>query len=169
MKKLFVIITAIAALVVFSLPIQAATNTQKIGVVNVQEILQKAPQIAQIRTDLQKQFGSREKKLGSLQKTLQTDAAKLHKNSAVMSAKNRKNLENKIVKEQENLQKEQISFQQDFMQAQNKQLGGFLAKVRNMVKNIAKQDGYNIVLTKASVAYADDHLDITSEVLKGLK
>jgi len=168
MKKLYAIVISAAALIAFTLPIQAATATQKIGVVNVQEILQKAPQIAKIRTDLQKKFGTQEKKLEGMQKNLQANAEKLHKDSSVMSAKDRKALEDKVVKEQENLQKGQLAFQQEFMKAQNKQLGDFLAKVRNVVENVAKKDGYSIVLTKASVAFAGDQLDITSEVLKEL-
>ena len=140
MKKLFVSIAALLALLGFMLPASAARhqNGQKIGMVNVQTILQKSECIKEARDSLKKQFSGSEKKLEAQGASLRANLAKFHKDSAVMKASKRKVLEEKITKEQRALQSEQIGFQRKFVTAQNKLLSSCLQKVRDAVKRSYK-------------------------------
>ena len=169
MKKLFVTIIAGAVFAIVAVSAQAA-STQKIAVVDFQQILQKAPQVEKIRDALKKEFSKQEDSLVAAQKTLQANADKLHKDSSVMSATDKKALEDKIVKEQQELQKNQIAFQQAFMKAQNDKLSAFIDQVKDKVGEVAEKDGFNLVLTKASVIYSGNgENDLTDAVLKDLK
>lgn len=168
MKKLVISIVSVAVFAVGAISAQAA-GTDKIAVVDFQTILEKAPQVNKIRDELKNEFSKQEQNLVNAQKELQANADKLQKNNAVMSQKDKKALEDKVTKEQQELQQNQMAFQQAFMKAQNDKLKNFIDMVKGKVGDVAKKDGYTIVLTNASVVYSGSENDITNDVLKELK
>jgi outer membrane protein len=165
MKKVLLAITAALALMVSSITPAMAADT-KIGVINLQQLLQQLPQMKQISADMKKQFGDREKKIVDAEDQLKKDADSYKRNGAVMSAKDKQATEDKLMKQQQELQQMQISFQRDFQTAQNKAIDDLLSKIKVVVEKIAVQNQLNLVLINASVAYADKSLDITDPVLK---
>lgn len=164
MKKVLLAITAALALMVSS--ITPAMADTKIGVINLQQLLQQLPQMKQISADMKKQFGDREKKIVDAEDQLKKDADSYKRNGAVMSAKDKQATEDKLMKQQQELQQMQISFQRDFQTAQNKAIDDLLSKIKVVVEKVAAQNQLNLVLINASVAYADKNLDITDPVLK---
>lgn len=164
MKKILLAITAAIALMVSS--ITPAMADTKIGVINLQQLLQQLPQMKQISADMKKQFGDREKKIVDAEDQLKKDADSYKRNGAVMSAKDKQATEDKLMKQQQDLQQMQVSFQRDFQTAQNKAIDDLLSKIKVVVEKIAAQNQLNLVLINASVAYADKSLDITDPVLK---
>ena len=166
MKKLVSISAMISALLL-SLNIQAATI--RVGVLDMHEVMQKSSQVKDLRESLQKKFKSREASLISDRDSLQKDADKLERDKTVLSKNDLDNLKKKISKSQQDLQKKQMDFQQDVMQAQNEALKTFIDKVKDIVKNVAEDEKYEIVLTKDTIAYVDNGLDITAKVLKKLE
>lgn len=165
MKKVLLAITAALALMVSSITPAMAADT-KIGVINLQQLLQQLPQMKQISADMKKQFGDREKKIVDAEDQLKKDADSYKRNGAVMSAKDKQATEDKLMKQQQELQQMQISFQRDFQTAQNKAIDDLLSKIKVVVEKVAAQNQLNLVLINASVAYADKNLDITDPVLK---
>lgn len=164
MKKLVLSLLAIAfAFMSFA----ASAANAPIGVIDMRLLMEKSPQIAQIRNNLRKEFDPRQKKLVAAQATLKNDADRLRRDNAIMNNNDRKQLEQKILAEQADLQKTQMSFQQDLMSAQNKALKGFLDNVKGIVTKIAKDDNLTLVITKDTVAY-ENGLDITNKVLAQL-
>lgn len=165
MKKMVLGLLAVAvALVSFG---AYGANTAQIGVIDMRLLMEKSPQIAQIRANLRKEFDPRQKKLVAAQTSLKSDADRLRRDNAIMNNNDRKQLEQKIMTEQAELQKTQMAFQQDLMNAQNKALKGFLDTVKGIVSNIAKSQNLALVITKDTVAY-ENGLDITEKVLAQL-
>ena len=142
----------------------------KIKVIDMQQVLQKAPQIAVINEQLTKQFKPRQEKIVSEQKALQTDVTKLNKDSTVMSSSERNALQEKITKNREALEKEILSFQRDLSTAQNQSLKIFNNKLNSVVGDVAKKDQTDLVILRAGVLYQKEaaNLDITQQVLSGL-
>ena|SRR3990167_8680011 len=167
MKKLLLILISS----VFALTALGATTTAssfKIGVMNLQEVIQQSPQLNTIKADLKKQFDSKEKEIVGSQKTLQDDIDNLHKNSSVMKTAERNALQDKIAKEQQQLQSMQMAFQQQYIAARDKALSSLFEHIKTIVDGIAKKQGFNLILTNEPVAYADDNLNITDEVVKAM-
>lgn len=164
MKKL--VLTLLASAFAF-VSFGAYAANAPIGVIDMRLLMEKSPQIAQIRNNLRKEFDPRQKKLVAAQATLKNDADRLRRDNAIMNNNDRKQLEQKILAEQSDLQKTQMSFQQDLMNAQNKALKGFLDNVKGIVSKIAKDDNLTLVITKDTVAY-ENGLDITNKVLAQL-
>ncbi len=93
MKKLWWLSVTAMLLTVFTLGAQA--EGLKLAIVDMQAILQKAPQIAKINDALTRQFKGRQDKIVQSQKELQSEKERLEKNATVMKADERATLEKK--------------------------------------------------------------------------
>ena len=164
MKKTVLLVSALAF--VFSASILAET---KVGVLDLNKVLSKSPQVAAMQAKLKKQFDPRGKALVSMQKSIRADVEKYNKDSHKMKGNALKAAQEKIVSEQKNMQEKQASFQHDLMAAQSKAMKSVLNKVQKVVKKIAADQKINLIVTKSSTAYNDPNLDITDQVASVLK
>lgn len=146
-----------------------AAGTNNIGVVNMQNVLQTAPQVKKINADLKKKFSARKDKILAMAKSLQSDMGNYSKNKAVMSTKKASALKARISSQETTLRSEQMKYQQDLMAAQNKAMQGFLTRLKSAVTKVATQKHLAIVFPKNSLLYAGSDSDITSAVLSKLK
>lgn len=144
----------------------AFAGDMHIGVLNMQELLQKLPQMKKIGEDLKKQFGDKQKNLVSAQDSFKKDAEKFKRDNAVMSDKDKQAAEDKLFKQQQDLQTMQMDLQRDYMAAQNKQVDGLMNKIKETVEKVATQEKFDLVLVNASIAYSKKDMDLTSKVLK---
>ncbi len=135
-----------------------------IAVVNVQQIFQQSPKIADLNKKLQGQFKGRQEKLIAAQKSLQDEVDKFKKDVSTMSQKDKDDMQKKIVDDQTNLSKEANSFQQDLSKEQNKIMKGVLAQLNGIISSIAKKNSYTLVLDSQAVVFATDSADITKQV-----
>jgi outer membrane protein len=163
MKKVVVLLASVFA-VVFSLA--AYADDMKIGVVDVRQVLQNSPQVKQMQTKLQDEFGARDKQIQAAQQQMQANVEKLNRDGAVMSASDRNALIKTTQTEQTNLREMQATFQKDVYAKQNAAMQNILAQVQEAVSKIAKEKNLTLVLSKEAVAYAGNDVDITSDVAK---
>lgn len=146
----------------------AASNQPQltIAVVNVQQLFQGSPKIADLNKQLQAKFKSRQDKLLASQKGLQDELDKFKKESPTMSQKDKDAMQKKINADQADLTKEATSFQQDLSKEQNKVMKGVLAQLNDIISSIAKKSSYSLVLDSQAVIYSNDSVDITKQVSK---
>jgi outer membrane protein len=135
-----------------------------IAVVNVQQVLQQSPKIADINKKLQDQFKTRQQKLLAEQKSLQDEMDKFKQESPTMSQKDKDSTQKKIAADQADLVKQVTAFQQDLNKEQNKQMQGVLSQLNQIISNLAKKSDYSLVLDSQAVIYAKDSSDITKQV-----
>lgn len=141
----------------------------KLAVVDMQVVLQKAPQIAKINDALTRQFKARQDSIVKAQNELQKEASNLQKNAAVMKADERNNLENKLMTDRNNVNSMIASFQKDLSKQQSESLHHFSQQLDGVVSKVAVQSGYDLVIQKGSTLYAKNNLDITQQILDALK
>ena len=168
MKKLFAFVGSLMLL--GATQVYAAdtsvTTSPTIAVVNVQQLFQSSPKIADLNKQLQSKFKTRQDKLVSAQKNLQNELDKLKKESPTMSQKDKDALQKRINDDQQNLSKEASTFQQDLSTEQNKVMKGVLSQLNNIISSIAKKNNFNVVIDSQAVIYAADSVDITKQVSK---
>lgn len=167
MKKALAIVSAM--LMIGGMSAYAADATAKqptVAVVNVQQLFQQSPKIADLNKQLQNKFKSRQDKLIAAQKSLQDELDKFKKESATLSEKDKATLQNKISDDQAALSKDATVFQQDLSKEQNKIMKNVLAQLNDIISSIAKKQGYSMVLDSQAVIFAGEGADITKEVSK---
>lgn len=149
---------------------QAADAVQpgqiKVAVVNVQQVLQQSPRVADLSKKLENQFKTRQTKIGDEQKALQDALDKFKKESPTMTQKERDAAQKKIANDRSDLVKKVVAYQQDLQKEQNKIMQGILGDLNGIVSNIAKNQSYALVLDSQAVIYASDGNDITKDVAK---
>lgn len=145
---------------------QAATTpaTMKVAVVNVQQVLQQSPRVAELSKKLESQFKARQSKISDQQKALQDELDKFKKESPTMSQKERDAMQKKVSTERSDLVKQVVAYQQDLQKEQNKIMQGILSDLNGIVSSIAKDQSYGLVLDSQAVIYASDSNDITKDV-----
>lgn len=139
-----------------------------IAVIDVQEILQKAPQIKKINDALTSKFKPRQEKILAQEEKLKADVQKLEKNNAVLSASEKSKLQEEIVNQKRDLQRLGQDYQQDLTSEQNKSMQQFFTQLKAVIDKIAQKGQYALILQKEGVPYAASKIDITQQVIKDL-
>lgn len=163
MKKLLLI--TVLALSGHSLAVSAAEV--KIGVVNAQKVLEKAPQADAARKRLDAEFAPRDKSVTEMQKELRRDEERLEKDGAIMSEPERQKLEREIVAQKRDFKRKQDEFREDLNSRRNEEFSKLQKLIADIILAVAKSGGYDLVMTDG-VLYASDKVDITDVVLQKL-
>ncbi len=165
MKKLLAVL-----LPAFLLLTMGAANAAdvKIGVIDLHEILQQSTEAKAINKKLEDQFKPRQEKIVAKQKDVKAEMDKYSKNSAVMNESQKSAAQEQIVKDRRDLDRMEQDYQQDLGVAQNQAMSEFLAKLKTVITQVAKKDGYDLILQKDGVPYANDSIDVTAQILKAL-
>ncbi len=169
MKKILALVSSILLVTgaqVYAADAAAPAGLGNIAVVNVQQVLQQSPKIADINKKLQEQFKARQQKLLAQQKSLQDAMDKFKQESPTMAQKDKDAMQKKIADDQAALVKQVTAFQQDLNKEQNKQMQGVLGQLNGIIAELAKKNSYPLVLDSQAVIYAKDSSDITKQVAK---
>ncbi len=163
LKKTYAILLA-AALLAVAIPASAET---KIGVINLQRILNDAPQAARAKKKIEKEFEKRDQDLQKMGRSLQTMQEGLEKNSLTMSESDRRNKEREFNDLNREFQRKQREFREDLNLRQNDEMKSIFDLVNRAIKTIAESEKYDIIFQEA--AYASPRIDITDRVIKALE
>ena len=154
------------ALSLFGVNAFADMNGAKIGVVDLQKIMQASNQMKEIQQKLEKDFKPRRDKLVAMEETLKQDMEKFKRESAVMSDSQKKELEKKIVSAQQVFEREGQQYQQELSAAHNEAMEQLYSKIRKAISKVADTDKYDLVLQKDAAPFSSEKLDITNSVIK---
>jgi outer membrane protein len=166
MKKVLAILGSVLLISGSSAYAADAAPAPTIAVVNVQQLFQSSPKIADLNKQLQAKFKPRQDKLVAAQKALQDELDKYKKDAVTMTQKDKDSMQKKISDDQTNLQKDATAFQQDLNKEQSKIMKGVLADLNKIISDMAKSSNYQLVLDSQAVIYANDAADITKQVEK---
>ena len=151
----------------FGLALNVSAADLKIGYVQVDKILQDAPQTAESGKKLEREFTARTQELERLQKQIKDIETALDKDSLTMSEADRKNKERDSSNLKIDFQRKQRELREDVNLRKNEELGTLQDKINKAVTAVSEAEGYDLVVY-GGVAYANKKIDITDKVLKSL-
>ena len=138
----------------------------KIGVVDLQKIMQTATQMKTIQDKLEKEFKPRRDKLVTMEEGLKKDMEKFKRDGTVMSPTQKKDLEKQIVSTQQQFEREGQQYQQELSTAHNEAMEEFYNKIRAAIAKVAESDKFDVVLQKDAAPFSAEKLDVTSKVMQ---
>jgi outer membrane protein len=155
---------ALAALV--SLFGTTASAQMKMAVVDVQRAVMQSEDGMRAQATLKKVFDSRQQELNKRQTDLQKQKEEIDKQKTVLS-------QAALQKKADDWQKEMVELQQTFVEY-NKELekkqkeltDPIFERVLGAIKRIAGTDGYDLIVDRATVAFARGDLDLTDRVIQ---
>jgi outer membrane protein len=89
-------------------------------------------------------------------------------NGVYSSAERAQSEENRLQKKNQALMEKSEKYSQELMAESNTNSQKISETIDNYVKEYNKTHGYNLIISKNSLLFADDALNITAEVLEGL-
>ena len=161
MLKKLLLVAALA------LPMMASAQTLKIGIVDIDEIVQKLPDYAEAQTklaDTSKKYEDEYAKLNEEMKRRYDELEKMGEDELPAirerKVKDFQEYQLKIQQFEQSATQELSKFQQDLM-------APIFQKVNNAVQSVGQENGYSLIEIKNSqivLYYADPVVDITNDV-----
>lgn len=158
-----------AYLIFCLLSINAFAADAKIGIVDLQKIMQTSNQMKTIQQKLEKEFKPRRDKLVAMEDGLKKDMEAFKRDSAIMSQTQKKDLEKKIVATQQKFEREGQQYQQELSTAHNEAMEELYGKIRKAISKVAQNDKYDLILQKDAAPFSVNSLDITDLVMKNIE
>lgn len=163
----FIAATAVAAAALLTLP-ASAQSAQKVGVIEVQRIVQESAvgkeslaRIQKVQSGKQEELGKRQTELRDLEKRIQEQGKSL---SEEAMEKLQKDYQTKAL----DLKRFQDDAQRELEELQRKELGELEKRVLPVIEGVAKELGYALVFNKyqSGLLHADPAVDLTDAVIQ---
>jgi outer membrane protein len=103
-----------------------------------------------------------------MQNELQERQEKIQRDLEVMGPEERRNAERDLRRDERELARSQQEFQEDINLRRNESLGKLQRELLRQVQSYAAEQGYDLIVSEG-VLYASTTIDITEQVLTGLK
>lgn len=139
----------------------------KIGFVNTERVFRDSALSQKAQKKLEKEFASREQDIQKQVKQARDLQSYLEKESLTLPEAERAKKERDLANLNRDIQRSQREFREDLNQRKNEEFAGIHEKARNTIMDIAKKDGFDLIVENA--VYASPRMDITEKVLKALE
>jgi outer membrane protein len=144
----------------------AQAQEARVAAVNSDRILRESAAAKAAQLKLEAEFAKRDKDLQDMASRLKTLSDQLDKNGASMSATDRAAKQSQLSNLDSEFQRKQREFREDLNQRRNEELAAVLDKANKVIKQIAEQQHYDLIVQEA--VYVSPRIDITDQVLKAL-
>jgi outer membrane protein len=156
-------ITVLTLIVSFGAIAQA--QEVKIGVVNIAQLMEQAPQARVAMEALDEEFKPRQREIIAKQTEFQELSERVQRDLAVMGETERRNAEKELRDLQREVTRLQNEFREDLNLRRNEELGLLQRSLLKEVQDFAQASGYDVVVGDG-VLYASAAVNITENVLR---
>jgi len=153
---------------VFLFSASAYAQEIKIGVVNIPELMEQAPQARVAMTALDEEFKPRQREIVARNTELQELTAKVQRDLAVMGETERSNAEKDLRSLQREVTRLQTEYREDLNLRRNEELGNLQRSLLREVQDYARAAGFDLVVGDG-VLFMSDNVDITENVLRAME
>lgn len=155
-------LAAIAALA-FALP---ALAQAKVGVVNLQEALNSVDEGKNAKAQLKKEFESKQKVISEREEEIRKLQTEYQKQQSVMNDATRNQRQEEIARKAQDLQTTYVTLQKELQDRERDLTRGIFEKMSVIVQEIAREDGFTVVVDANAVMYAEPTVDVTNELIR---
>lgn len=156
---------SIAAILGLSVVSTVASAAQKIGMVDVQLVLQSLPQVAVIEQNINAEFQDQIQEVTAMREEGNFLVEKLQREAATMSEEQKVQLQEQIAALGQQMQVKGQPLQQNMQNRTAEERNKLLALIKQAIDGIAEAEGYDMVLNAQSVPFTKDEFDISQKVL----
>ena len=161
MPKVARLLVSVAALA-FALPAHAE---MKIAVVDTQRAVMETEDGLRAQATLKKHFDKRQRELDDKQTSLQKEREDLEKQKDVLSKQALQTRVDKWQKDMSELQAVFVEYNKELQKKQGEMTQPIFQKTMGIIRRLATQSGYDLVVDKQAVPYNRSDLDLTDRVI----
>lgn len=163
MKKMRYVIVLVSGLI----PVLAFAEV-KVGYVDAARLLEEAPQAKLASQRLKEEFAPREDEMIAIQNELKQLEERLNRDAAIMSEAERRRISLDILARKRELRRLQEDFREDINLRRNDAIGDLQQLIKQAIEEVGRKGKFDLIFYEG-IAYANPALDITDQVLEGLK
>jgi outer membrane protein len=163
LARLIRLLPFLAAASLFSLP--AAAQTMRVGIVDTQRAVMETEDGLRMQATLKKLFDSRQRELDKKQEDLQKERDDIEKQRDVLSKSALAKRVDKWQREMVQLQTVFVEYNKELQKKQGELTQPIFQKAMGIIRRLATQEGFDIVVDKQAVPYARSDLDVTDRVI----
>jgi outer membrane protein len=145
-----------------------AADVAKIGVANLQRILETSNQGKSAQDEIKKQKDKMELELKQKGGEIEELRKQLERESMVMSKEKREEKEREIRIKLNDFKSLQKRYRTELQNLEKKLVNSLLSEVSALVEEIGKKEGYLLIINNAGVMYSPKSINITDKVIKEL-
>lgn len=138
----------------------------RVGFVNTDRIFREASSAKAAQAKLEQEFSRREKELTDMGNSLKGLSDKFEREAPTLSESQRQQRQKQLIDQDREFQRKRREFQEDLNARKNEELQQVLERANRVVKQVAEQEKYDLVLQEA--VYINPKHDITDKVIKAL-
>lgn len=157
-----------AAIVALAAPSFAQDGQLRIGVVNSERILRESTAAKAAQQRLEQEFSRREKELQDTAARIKQLGERLERDLSVLSDADRGRRQREIADLDREFQRRQREFREDLNQRRNEELASVVERANRVIRQIAEQERFDLILQGQETVYASPRLDMTEKVLRAL-
>jgi outer membrane protein len=147
----------------------ASATDLRIGVINTVRVMDQSPQADAASKQLQQEFEPRQNRLAKIKEELAQKQQQDEKDGLTMSESDRRNLEKQIDKLTRDLKVGDDEFREDLRARKAEELGKVQKQIFEVIRTMAQEEKYDLILSDSAVIYAGKKADITDDLLARLK
>jgi outer membrane protein len=144
----------------------SASAQMKMGVVDVQRAVMQSEDGLRAQATLKKVFDSRQQELNKRQTDLQKQKEEIDRQKTVLSAQALQKKIDDWQKEMVELQTTFVEYNKELEKKQKELTDPIFERVLGSIKRLAGQDSYDLIVDRATVAFARGDLDLTDRVIQ---
>ena len=146
--------------------VPAQAQEFKAGFVNTDRIFREANTAKAAQAKLEQEFSRREKELVDMGNSLKSATEKFEREAPTMAESQRTARQRQLVDQDREFQRKRREFQEALGARKNEALGQVLERANRVVKQVAEQEKYDVILQEA--VYINPKHDITDKVIKAM-
>jgi outer membrane protein len=151
----------------FILPVSAqAEEAIKIGILDLQKVLNECEAGKKAKTDLEALIKSKESVIEEKGMEIEKLKSELQKQVSVLSAEARKSKEDELERLVRDYQRTVQDSQAEVKKKEGELTEAIIRGVHELVDDIGKKEGYTVIIEKSLALYINKDLDITDSVIK---
>ncbi|HEY6562532.1 MAG TPA: OmpH family outer membrane protein [Polyangiaceae bacterium] len=143
----------------------AALAQSKLGVVDTQRAIMETEDGLRAQATLKKVFDNRQRELDKKQDDLQKEREDIEKQKDVLSKGALAKRVEKWQREMVQLQTVFVEYNKELQKKQNELTQPVFQKAMGIIRRLATQEGYDIIVDKQAVPYVRSDLDLTDKII----
>lgn len=162
-------ISGLALLLVGSVLFATAQAQEfRLGSVNVDRVMREAVQAKSAQAKLEQEFSRRDKELQEQGSSLKGMAEKFEREAPTLSESQRTARQRQLVDLDRDFQRKRREFQEDLNLRKNEELQQVLDRANRVVRQLADNEKYDLILNAQDIVYVNPRHDITDKVIRAL-
>ncbi|PSW12622.1 molecular chaperone [Photobacterium sanctipauli] len=148
---------------------QAAEAAQKVGYVATAQAMQQLAQRYGVAEKLRGEFKDRIDELRGIESRMKTKVDKMKRDGELMSSSERTKLQREMQSLESDYKLKAQALQEDQRRRGAEEEQKLVQKIRQAIQDVAKREGYDMVIDANAVLHANPQDDLSSKVISAVK